>query len=119
MSNPNPEPAVPSCQWCGQTTPASYALHDWPAIDDCGNCATVTTRGRGRPRTGTAVMVRIPPHVLAVIDAMAETRGTTRANIIREQCVAYTWGAALGRNRKTVLGVLQSLITGTGLTPEP
>lgn len=39
--------------------------------------------GRGRPTTGTKVQVRIPPDLLARIDAEAEREGVTRAEAVR------------------------------------
>lgn len=41
-------------------------------------------RGRGQPRIGPEVMVRIHDHTLAQIDAGARARGITRAAYIRQ-----------------------------------
>ena len=45
-------------------------------------------RGRGRPPEGTRIEVRVPSDVLAKIDAEADSRGTTRAHVIRELLIA-------------------------------
>jgi hypothetical protein len=39
--------------------------------------------GRGRPRTGTKVEVRLPPEVLAAVDAEAVELGWKRAELLR------------------------------------
>ena len=44
---------------------------------------THTTRGRGRPPIGPTVELRLPPEVLAHIDAWADAEGVTRAEAIR------------------------------------
>jgi hypothetical protein len=41
-------------------------------------------RRRGRPTAGMKVEVRIPPDVLAIIDAEAAERGVTRSAHLRE-----------------------------------
>lgn len=117
MTDSNDETLMPACRWCGQTTLPRYAL-EWPAIDDCGNCQTTTTRGRGRPSTGTPVMVRIPPHVLAVIDAMADDQGRTRADLVREKLTRYALQASMGRRAERALNLLQELVEAAQLTPD-
>lgn len=39
---------------------------------------------RGRPPVGPVITVRIPPDLLALLDAEAERRETTRAEMIRD-----------------------------------
>lgn len=41
------------------------------------------TRGPGRPPVGPAIEVRLPPEVLAWLDAEAQREGTTRADLVR------------------------------------
>lgn len=48
--------------------------------------------GPGRPRTGTPVLVRIPPDDLATLDAMAAKQGITRAELIRRLLAAALYG---------------------------
>lgn len=43
----------------------------------------MTPNRGGRPRTGTPVLVRIPPDLLEAIDEMAADLDMTRAEIIR------------------------------------
>ncbi len=40
-------------------------------------------RGRGRPRIGPVVEVRLPPRALADIDKRAEQMGVPRADVLR------------------------------------
>lgn len=47
---------------------------------------------RGRPPTGTPVLVRIPPAVLALLDAEAERDCITRAALIRNILTDYFAG---------------------------
>ncbi len=46
-------------------------------------------RGRGRPRIGPVVEVRLPDDILATIDQCAEVNDMTRAEIIREAIEAF------------------------------
>jgi metal-responsive CopG/Arc/MetJ family transcriptional regulator len=41
------------------------------------------TRGPGRPSTGTPIHIRLPPEVLAHVDAWADAEGVSRAEAIR------------------------------------
>ena len=49
---------------------------------------TATSRGRGRPEVGPRIPVRLPPHVLAHVDAWADAEGVTRAEAIRRLLTA-------------------------------
>ncbi len=44
---------------------------------------TDTPRGRGRPKVGDRVVVRLPPEMLWEVDQRATAAGTTRADEIR------------------------------------
>lgn len=62
----------------------------WPGDDD-----DVDVRGPGRPEVGPQISVRIPEDVLGVLDTLAEQRGLTRSELVR-QLIADALATATG-----------------------
>lgn len=60
-------------------------------------------RGRGRPEIGPEVRgLRLPPEVLAEVEAIAEAAGVKRAEVLRELVLdGLARRRSVGRPRKT------------------
>ena len=67
------------CLSIPQLHPQSGICHRAQGADEAGGIVT----GRGRPAIGERVEVRIPPDLLARLDADADRHGVTRAEHLR------------------------------------
>jgi hypothetical protein len=68
------------CLSIPQLHPQSGICHRAQGADEAGGIVT----GRGRPAIGERVEVRIPPDLLARLDAEAARQGITRAELVRD-----------------------------------
>jgi hypothetical protein len=71
------------CYRCGHLVTAHQLVMGGPR--PCAECACIAIgyQGPGRPATGERVEVRLPPEVLAAVDAEAAELGWKRAELLR------------------------------------